>query len=568
MLIAVRMAAAATAVCGVVLGIAQVAHDPDASDVAVMLPTDEALLRGVGPGEALPVVPPEPDAPTKPRQVAGPVPLPVPAAAAAAPAAAAATRIATRIALVQSSRGIPGVVLAAYQQAARTMAVERPGCHLTWPLLAGIGRIESGHARNGDVDGNGTTRTPIVGPRLDGSGPFALVRDSDGGLWDADTTYDRAVGPMQFLPGTWRGAGRDANGDGDANPNNVADAALASAGYLCAGGADLLVRDDLLAAVFRYNRSWDYVSTVLTWAGIYATDGPVVTTGAPVGKGGKKSAVVVAAPAAEPVAETADPASTAPNPTVPVETVPVKTVPVKTVPLKTVPLKTRPLPEPTTTPLPPKSTPTPEPTAPAAASVAGRVRDDAARPVEGVPVTFTGPVTTTVHSAADGTFAAADLPPGEYRVRAGAATGYAAPGDDTAVTLSAGEHHTGLTLGQITSTLSGRVFVDDVEANGRDDTGEAGVAKVDVRLTGTDVRGRAVDLVATTDADGVFTFTGLVAGTYGLAGPVLADPIAALLAIAPAGELGLGGVVDAIPVGAGVPLGGFGFALSQAIPSP
>jgi hypothetical protein len=202
------------------------------------------------------------------------------------------------------------------------------------------------------------------------------------------------------------------------------------------------------------------------------------------------------------------------------------------------------------------------------ATAGGRVRDDASRPVEGVPVTFTGPVTTTVHSAADGTFAAAGLPPGTYRVQAGAAHGYAAPTGDISVTLAAGERHTGLALRQVTSSLTGRVFVDDATANGGYDIGEAGVDRSSVRLTGTDVRGNVVDLAATTGPDGTFTFTGLVAGTYELVGPVLLDPLAALLAIAPVGQLGLGGIVTSIPVAAGEGLAGFAFALSQAVQTP
>jgi len=41
--------------------------------------------------------------------------------------------------------------------------------------------------------------------------PFAGITATDGGLMDRDTAYDRAVGPMQFLPGTWRAVGTDAD---------------------------------------------------------------------------------------------------------------------------------------------------------------------------------------------------------------------------------------------------------------------------------------------------------------------------------------------------------------------
>ncbi|MGG7381593.1 lytic transglycosylase domain-containing protein, partial [Escherichia coli] len=85
----------------------------------------------------------------------------------------------------------------------------------------------------------GTVSPRITGPPLDGNG-VASIPDSDGGRWDGDTTWDRAVGPMQFLPGTWRTLGRDGNGDRVADPNNLFDAAVSAAGYLClSGGGDL-----------------------------------------------------------------------------------------------------------------------------------------------------------------------------------------------------------------------------------------------------------------------------------------------------------------------------------------
>jgi len=52
-------------------------------------------------------------------------------------------------------------------------------------------------------------------------------------MWDGDTGWDRAVGPMQFIPGTWRRYAADANADGKQDPNNVYDAAAGAAHYLC-----------------------------------------------------------------------------------------------------------------------------------------------------------------------------------------------------------------------------------------------------------------------------------------------------------------------------------------------
>ncbi|WP_238155633.1 lytic transglycosylase domain-containing protein [Kribbella soli] len=168
--------------------------------------------------------------------------------------------------------GIPGTVLAAYQKAARDLAMSMPGCHITWPLLAGIGKVESGHASGGKVDANGNTRGKILGPVLDGGPGMAAIADTDQGVYDGNTTWDRAVGPMQFVPGTWNAFGADGNGDGLKDPHNVFDASRAAGDYLCSGGANLADPQGLVQAVLRYNHSMDYVSTVLRWMQTYSKD--------------------------------------------------------------------------------------------------------------------------------------------------------------------------------------------------------------------------------------------------------------------------------------------------------
>ncbi|MFT7839599.1 lytic murein transglycosylase [Saccharothrix sp. BKS2] len=172
--------------------------------------------------------------------------------------------------LREGQHGIPGVMLDAYLRAADRLAETTPGCNLDWPLLASIGRIESGHARGGRVAENGDTVERILGPVLNGSPGVAAIRDTDGGRFDADTTWDRAVGPMQFIPSTWAGYAADGNEDGERNPNNVYDATIGAGNYLCAHDADLGDPQQRARSVFRYNQSNSYVATVLYWADLYA----------------------------------------------------------------------------------------------------------------------------------------------------------------------------------------------------------------------------------------------------------------------------------------------------------
>ncbi|WP_259334354.1 lytic transglycosylase domain-containing protein, partial [Streptomyces anthocyanicus] len=160
-------------------------------------------------------------------------------------------------------------VLRAYRAAETAVGRTDPGCRLPWELLAAIGKVESGQARGGAVDRNGTTLGRITGPPLDGRG-FALIRDTDGGAHDGDTVYDRAVGPMQFLPSTWARWGADGNGDGRADPNNVFDAALAAGHYLCVGDRDLGRAADLDRAVLSYNNSRTYLRLVRYWLEFYS----------------------------------------------------------------------------------------------------------------------------------------------------------------------------------------------------------------------------------------------------------------------------------------------------------
>src|SRR5215218_7277102 len=186
--------------------------------------------------------------------------------------------------------GIPAAALRAYQTAAATVAIKDPTCGLDWALLAGIGRVESDHGRYGGsvLDGAGVARPAILGPVLSGGPGMARISDSDGGRLDGDVAFDRAVGPMQFIPATWALAGADGDGDGLANPQDLDDAALAAARYLCAGTGSVATPEGARAALLRYNHSTEYGMRVLWLASAYRSgtsvaEPPALTAPQPTG---------------------------------------------------------------------------------------------------------------------------------------------------------------------------------------------------------------------------------------------------------------------------------------------
>jgi membrane-bound lytic murein transglycosylase B len=173
---------------------------------------------------------------------------------------------ATQIVSTASTSGIPSAALSAYQRAETVINAADKSCNLTWQLIAAIGRVESNHGRaNGNVlDTNGLATPGIFGIPLNGSNKTTEILDTDAGQYDNDPTYDRAVGPMQFIPSTWSVVGVDADGDGVRNPQDVDDAALGTAVYLCSGSDDLSTDAGQRAAVYRYNHSQSYVDLVLS----------------------------------------------------------------------------------------------------------------------------------------------------------------------------------------------------------------------------------------------------------------------------------------------------------------
>lgn len=104
---------------------------------------------------------------------------------------------------------------------------------LSWTILAAIGKVESDFGRS--------TKPGV----------------------HSGTNAAGAMGPMQFLAGTWAAYGKG----GDVY--SASDAVPAAARYLCANGGGSA--SGLSGAIWHYNHSWPYVGEVLALAQRYAT---------------------------------------------------------------------------------------------------------------------------------------------------------------------------------------------------------------------------------------------------------------------------------------------------------
>ena len=164
----------------------------------------------------------------------------------------------------EAEADIPPQLLSLYAAAADTC----PG--MSWTVLAAVAKVETDHGRfaGAELQPNGDVQPAIIGIPLNGSNGTAAIRDTDGGTLDGDGTWDRAVGPLQFIPSTWARYGVDANRDGAADPHNFYDAVHAAARYLCANGAGIV--DTLRIAVLAYNHADWYADQVLALAQRYA----------------------------------------------------------------------------------------------------------------------------------------------------------------------------------------------------------------------------------------------------------------------------------------------------------
>lgn len=203
---------------------------------------------------------------------------PAPVAATPADSGAVGTGIAGRVdanwaAAAAKATGIPGRAVLAYAGAALAKAASMPACGISWTTLAAIGDVESSNGQHGGstIGTDGTVSPPIYGVALNGKG-VALIPDSDGGTIDGDASADRAVGPMQLIPQTWRNWHVDGNADGVEDPQNIDDAVMATTNYLCRASTALDTESGWRGAVSAYNSANSYLGKVARVAVGYNAD--------------------------------------------------------------------------------------------------------------------------------------------------------------------------------------------------------------------------------------------------------------------------------------------------------
>lgn len=174
---------------------------------------------------------------------------------------------------VSAVTGIPDRALTAYVSA--DLRARADGCAVGWNTLAGIGWVESRHGSifGSRIDADGFARPDIIGIPLDGTDDTMAIPDTDGGALDGDAVWDRAVGPMQFIPETWSRWAIDANGDGIASPHSIDDVAATAAAYLCRLDGSLEEPDQWIRAIRSYNDTLDYQLQVADAAVDYAAAG-------------------------------------------------------------------------------------------------------------------------------------------------------------------------------------------------------------------------------------------------------------------------------------------------------
>ena len=172
-------------------------------------------------------------------------------------------------AAVPRATGLTPRSLESYVNAELSLTETSPRCRISWRTIAAVGAVEGAHGTYGgrDLGLDATPSRPIIGLALNGTNTdnfgevVAVIADTDRGRWDGDAVYDRAVGPMQFIPQTWSRWAQDGDDDGLFNPQDLDDAALAAGAYLCNYGSQR-GWENWKSAVFGYNHSPAYVASV------------------------------------------------------------------------------------------------------------------------------------------------------------------------------------------------------------------------------------------------------------------------------------------------------------------
>jgi peptidoglycan DL-endopeptidase CwlO len=144
---------------------------------------------------------------------------------------------------------VPANYLAIYQQTGQEYGVP-------WPILAGIGEVESDHGRS-NLPGvhSGSNAFGAAGPMQIGIGGAAS------NVWGG--------APVHPASQQVNGVATDGNSDGVASVYEPADAVAGAAKYLLQHG----VQGNVQGAIFAYNHLVSYVQAVLSWASTYAQGG-------------------------------------------------------------------------------------------------------------------------------------------------------------------------------------------------------------------------------------------------------------------------------------------------------
>ncbi|MEU9737916.1 lytic murein transglycosylase [Micromonospora chersina] len=266
---------AATATAGALLVPAAVRKpQPVAVDATTNAPVQGVPQTGAVPGATgVPVVPGATGLPGTPFPTLTATPGGTPTGPVAGPVTPGrpADALAAWAQQVSAATGIPQVAMQAYGYAELVLAQTQRSCQLSWTTLAAIGYVESRHgsANRAILRPDGVAAPEILGAPLDGQGGRSRILDTDQGQLDHDRVYDKALGPMQFIPSTWQEIGADADNDGVKNPHDIDDAALAAGRYLCKGGRNMTIPGDWWGAILSYNDVRRYAQDVFDKADEY-----------------------------------------------------------------------------------------------------------------------------------------------------------------------------------------------------------------------------------------------------------------------------------------------------------